>query len=688
MHNLFHKQHEAISPDGYLTSLHMVSPHMYKGELEILNIPEYFLGFRLPQDCLHLNLKSSLAQLGVDAKMHEIFLDKKERRAQLSLSLYSCDPIATNMLALLSPGSYIAKIFAADDRRLIRSPAYLEKMLKHTNHEGSPLLCFGKHQEHLISLDIIDDRLVVSLPTFPGIVQYDPHIHGLLPLISKALKEPNLSIRKFLSLYQQQTPHEKRVQPHRILLIKTAPLHIQTTFARVVDTQLPHGIQHTLANILEPTTRESGDIYEFHGTSLETIERIPLEFFTIEPYKEHSFFCYRDFLQSALKSEQHVFDVFKTAPGSKEKTATFISKGSELLHLTCDSWLLGTERSLPTPENRLLPQEYLESQPCFPFLNAMERKCITSQGVLFSRYFPSSFLKNILLSPHVLSLLKYIYFQIPSYTHGQFFSQRDRALLMDLHCSGIHVCWADPISKRVLHYAKRTGHDTGMFVPQDRVAEFRSAYFIGVHGSALTHDDHKQELTELLKGIYHLTHSHTTQKFPTQRPLAIMTGGGSGAMAIGNKIAEELHILSCANMVDFEHRSSQDNPYVQAKMTYRLPELIQRQEHFHVDLAIFMKGGIGTDFEFALEQMSLKTGMKAPVPIFLIGPAEYWEEKITPIYQSNKASGTIAGAEWISNCIFCLSSPQAGIEIFHSYMQNTLPIGPEYPDNPNGFTVV
>lgn len=111
------------------------------------------------------------------------------------------------------------------------------------------------------------------------------------------------------------------------------------------------------------------------------VERIPLEFFTIEPYKEHSFFCYRDLLQSSLESPTCIFDIFTTLPGKKEKAATFISKGSEILDLSSDSWMVGSENSLyhpdSPPENL---QTYIEAQPCFPFLEAMETGHITSQG--------------------------------------------------------------------------------------------------------------------------------------------------------------------------------------------------------------------------------------------------------------------------------------------------------------------
>ena len=323
---LFHSCHDAVSPDGYLcSSLQLISTGVYEGEIEIQNIPSYFLGFQLPLHCVHLNLKSSLAQLGIDATLLHCELSKNQKRAHIHAQFTSHGPVAESMLTLLKPGDRVAKLFAADERRLVRSPDYLESMLKNTDKAGHPLLCFGKKLEHLISFDVVDDRLVVSLPTLPGIVRYDSDIYGLLPLIQKSLSNPKLSIRHFLSLYQQISEGQHIPCEGNILLIKTEPLHIRTVFARVVNQLLPQGLFHTSANILEPTTQESGDIFEFFGNPSTSIERIPLEFFTIEPYKEHSYFCNRDLLQTTLQSESEIKKIFGTAPQGPVKAATYLS---------------------------------------------------------------------------------------------------------------------------------------------------------------------------------------------------------------------------------------------------------------------------------------------------------------------------------------------------------------------------
>lgn len=692
MHSFFHEYHDLVSPDGYLcSSLQQIAPSVYEGEVEILNIPPYFLGFYLPKECVHINIKSSLAQLGVDARLVDYDLDLPTGRARLFVHFLSHDPIATEMLNQLKPGHFVAKLFAADDRRLVRSTEYLERMLKQVDQAGDPLLCFGKQLEHLISFDVVDDRLIVSLPSLPGTVYYDPAIYGLLPLFSKALSNKKIKVRSLLSLYQHVVACEKLPIKNHILLVKTEPLHIRTVFARVVNEQLPTGLRHTSADILEPTTKESGDIYEFFGTAKTPVEKIPLEFFTIEPYKEHSFFYYRDTLQASLDSEDGLCHIFDSAPKNKEKVATYISKGSEIANLSEDSWLSSPHLTSSFDEEigSSNIQQYIESQPAYPLLHAMETGLITSEGALFSRYFPSFNLKGMLLSFHVRHYLKQIYFEIPSYSYGQFFSKQDRSLLLDLFFANILVFWVDTQQRQILQYVKRTGHDTGMFVPKKQVQAFRSAYFIGIHGSCILAKAFDQEIKAFLKGINNLTRQKTIPGFAPMAPLAIITGGGAGAMAMGNQIASELGLLSCANIIDFEHayRDQPVNPFVQAKMTYRLSCLIERQDDFHVDLALFVVGGIGTDFELMLELVSIKTGKKPPVPVFLFGPAKYWKEKISHTYQINVQSGTLQDAEWVSNCVYCIETPEAGIRIFEQYLDQTLPIGPEHPPHPHGFAV-
>ena len=177
-------------------------------------------------------------------------------------------------------------------------------------------------------------------------------------------------------------------------------------------------------------------------------------------------------------------------------------------------------------------------------------------------------------------------------------------------------------------------------------------------------------------------------------PLALVTGGGPGAMEVGNRVAKELGFLSCANIVDFRQKDTsvvneqKQNPYVEAKMTYRLDKLVERQAEFNLDFPIFLTGGIGTDFEYCLEEVRRKVGAMGASPMLLFGEKEYWREKITTRFECNMRSGTIKGSEWISNCFYCIQKAEQGLKIYRDYFKGTLPIGKNGPIYDDGFVAV
>ncbi len=176
-----------------------------------------------------------------------------------------------------------------------------------------------------------------------------------------------------------------------------------------------------------------------------------------------------------------------------------------------------------------------------------------------------------------------------------------------------------------------------------------------------------------------------------QGKIALVTGGGPGAMELGNRVAKKVNILSCANIVDFKSNEKSlvqeqyTNPYIDAKMTFRLDRLVERQAEFHLDFPIFLMGGIGMDFEYTLEEVRRKVGAVQATPILLFGEASYWKKKISSRFQCNLNTGTIKGSEWVSNCFFCIQKASQGLEIYQKYFSGELKIGPGGPIYPDGF---
>ncbi len=696
--------YDLISPDGYITKYEKINSTTAIATICIKNISPAFKGFSIDIPQISFNLKSTLAQLGLNGIGTEYLLNEKTRSAEVRIILTTHSKLAELLLDNLFIGSYIGKLFAADDRRRVRNPDYLLRMFNRNDRFGRPLLYLGDplNSDNLI-LEKKEDSTIAFLTLLNGTLTYETPTEGFIPTLGKALQSTNFHLRTLLQLLQKWNPNSSKIlQDNEILLVKTQPLHIRTVFGRVCQKLLPEGFHHTSANILEPDTKDSGDVYELFGSSKTELKTIPLEFFTLEPHREHIFFSDRDQLQSRLENKEALFHAFETtAAPSHHKASTFVVKGEQLLQLQPKDWITKDPGFYEFPgviyhaeRQSFLVQKYIEQQPAYPFLRAMETGLITSQGVLFSRFLPSPLMKKILLGEQVHNCLKGIYFERPSHSSGDYFSNEDRAMLHDLAQFAIPVYWADRKSNTILQYVPKPRTDSGMFTPLSQVDDFLQATSFGIYGSNLLSGNLESELLILFNELEKLRHTVDHPLFNKGTPIAVITGGGPGVMEIGNKVAKTLNLLSCANIVDFRNkeqsvvREQEQNPYIDIKMTYRLDRLVERQAEFYLDFPIFLKGGIGTDFEYSLEEVRRKVGSISITPIILFGDPEYWKQKITPRFQCNLASGTIAGSEWVSNCFYCVQSAKQALKIYTSFFTGNLKIGKNGPVYPDGFAYI
>lgn len=694
------QHYDLVTPDGYITEIHPIDARRKLAIVQIDDISPVFVGYAIDPHLVFFNIKSTLAQLGLNGIGREYSFERKHHRAIIKVELMALSDLGAVILDLLETGAYIGKLFAADERRRVRDPDYLMRMFGRSDRKGRPLLSLGglEGSRDLI-LEKIEGRTVAFLSLKGGTIHYDPSIYGFLPTLAKALTRNFSQLRRLLHLHHHWIDGAPRiVKENEVLLVRTAPLHIRTVYGRVVDRLLPQGYTHMAASVLQPDTSASGDIYELHGMSNQAIDDVPIEFYTLEPHREHVFFSDRDQLQACLEDPKSLFAAFKSAPEPDYLASVFVVKGTQMQNLQAKDWIVRDPFKYEFPglahpsRQAQIVEKYIEHQPSYPFLKAIETGLITSQGILLCRHFPTPLLKRLLLSDEVQRCLKRIYFQSPSRSYDGFFSHEDRAMLVDLAKFGIPTYWVDGNS--ILQYTLKPEKEAGLFVPISQVETFRKATFFGVYGSNLQEGVFEKELTELLEGTLALRSKVEHPLLCKDTPLALLTGGGPGAMAVGNRVAKNLGILSCANLVDFRQKDQSvvneqhQNPHIDAKMTYRLDRLVERQAEFYLDFPIFLPGGIGMDFEYTLEEVRRKTGSSPPNPILLFGEADYWKRKISSRFQLNRETGTIKGSEWVSNCFFCIQTAKQGLSVLNRFFENKLAIGKDGPVYDDGFCIV
>jgi len=612
----------------------------------------------------------------------------------------------------IGKGCQVGKLFAPHHERRVRDQHWFESHLNRVDRLGRPLISVDTPDK--VQTEIIDGRLIARIPLLPGCVTPDASYYGLFPTVGKAL-ESSRNIKHLLRLHQVLNHTSSRIaRPLEALMVRTVPFVFRNCYARVVPELLPKGLKCFSSNLIENSHKgddsrgDEGRTLCFYGESMDELTTVPVEFFTMEAWRDYSKLSGGTLLKRLDEEPDALLRAVGTMPSgglSEWQASVYVVKADFLDRMTTDDWVvtnpqkynLEQTHNLGTSETKAQQlRKFSHQQSSYAILKAISTGDINSQGVLLTRYFPSTTLKHILMADFVSSAIKRIYFVKASRSEGDFFSQGDRNMLLDLTDFGIEVYCVDPSIKKIFKFTAWQGRDCGLFVPPDRQKHYLQATFLGVYGSNLTAGSQDEvELRLLVQGLKDMREDMDHALIRPGKPLALVTGGGPGAMEIGNRVAKECGILSCGCVVDFSPKDKKSvvneqkrNPHVEAWMTYRLEKLVERQSEFNLDLPIFLTGGVGTDFEMALEEVRRKVGTQVATPMLLIGPEELFRAKIAPKFMANKKAGTNKGSEWLSNCFYVLQTAQQALKVYRLYFSGKLITGKLGKTYDDGFCVV
>lgn len=652
-------------------------------------------------------LRSSITQLNVNAENCDIRINHEKREIVVHLDLVSFGFVGECLLDHIEIGAFIGRIFALEKNRVVREKDYVLRLLESYTQRGEVLMSYGEGKIKMEGLRVVDGRVIADLPVLDGVLEYDnmEQIISMMPSIGLALRT-GVDYKDLIRIHQIPNPSIPAVgSAGKTVMVRSCPLQIRVLFGRVVDELLPEGLHCMSSTLIEPAEGKGKNrdrTFVFWGESKIPLTHIPIEFFTLESYREHISFQLRKTLSTRCTRASDVLNVFRSAPANSLPCAAYLCKGGQFLEMTQNDWTVADPQRSPytgctdMDEQRELVTSYITQQAEYPILSAMMLGDITSDGVLFTRYFPSPCLKPILLARTTWRKLRAIFFCKPSRSHGNFFSQDDIALLADLITFGVCVFHVDEQKGQFFQYILRDGRNSGLFVPLERRHEYLQATFFGVYGSNLISGDFEAELYRLLSGILYIRKECQHPLLHADKPLALVTGGGPGAMEVGNRVAKSLGILSCGLVVDFGSvalrpgatiNEQRMNNFIDAYFNYRADKLVERQSDFNLDFPIFLTGGIGTDFEYALEEVRRKVATTPPHPLILFGSVEHWSGKITGRFRANLSSGTIKGSEWISTIPWVVESGAEALEIYRDFFHGVLPVGPGHPISERGLMV-
>ncbi|MEQ8764073.1 MAG: LOG family protein [Planctomycetota bacterium] len=241
------------------------------------------------------------------------------------------------------------------------------------------------------------------------------------------------------------------------------------------------------------------------------------------------------------------------------------------------------------------------------------------EATVFLGYFPNV-IEHVELSYAALTKrVRRIVFRRASYEHGPFFSAKDHSRLAEYHSLGLEVFWCnDPRENVAVHVFRGL---RGYFMDPSCVTRFENALIFAFYGSSrpLPRDE-SERLELLLRELKRLFGGD----------IAILTGGGPGAMQEATDIAHRLGLMVGANYIEtIDQGTNKSADFYQA---FQDLSRHSRQRWFEVaSFQIFCVGGIGTLEEVGLTLTDMKLGVIDLAPLVFFGKNRHGESYWTDL---------------------------------------------------------
>ena len=99
------KPYDLVSPDGVITNITSIDENNSEAIVFIEKITPAFVGFKIPKEHVIFNIKSTLAQIGIDGIGTEWISMKRTTAHKSKSALSAHGPLARELLKLLTVGT-------------------------------------------------------------------------------------------------------------------------------------------------------------------------------------------------------------------------------------------------------------------------------------------------------------------------------------------------------------------------------------------------------------------------------------------------------------------------------------------------------------------------------------------------------------------------------------------------------